>query len=435
MTREERSRLSRVRARPSLFHLTFNLTFNLNLNLNLKLNLALLIVLALADPAAGQDDLQVQLRESQQRLEQVRRERAALQQQMERLRTRVHTTASELSNIERQVRTSASALEEIEFQSTTLSGSVDEVTGELIRTRDRLRERHAVLLRRLRSIYMRGPLHSLEVLLSAQTFGDLLNRYKYLHLIALYDRLLVEEIQRLERDLVSRDEELRRNLSELQRLRDEKLQEFAQLQFLETQQERALSDARAQERTTQSRIDQLAQDEARLGSVLEDLERRRIDEERRRTVAGAPAAATTLTTADMGNLAWPVDGQIVYRFGREQRPNGVVLRWNGIGIAAPAGTPVQAVEAGTVMMAGPFEGYGPTVIVSHGGGYYTLYHYLQNVAVREGDQLRSGQVIGRVGGQNTPEGPHIEFQVRAPVSGGQPQPVDPLGWLRGRSGR
>jgi len=400
-----------------------------------RVTLALLFAVALSAPAAAQQDLQQELRESQQRLEQVRRERAALQQQMERLRTRVHTTASELSNIERQVRTSASALEEIEFQTTALTGRVDEVTSELVLTRDRLRERRAVLLRRLRSIYMRGPLHSLEVLLSARTFGDLLNRYKYLHLIALYDRLLVSEIERLERDLVARDEELRRGLVDLQRLRAERLQEFAQLQFLETQQERALSAARAEERTTQSRIDQLAQDEARLAGVLEELERRRIEEERRRSVAGAQPTASTLTTADMGSLAWPVEGQIVYRFGREQRPNGVVLRWNGIGIGAPLNTPVQAVEAGTVMMAGPFEGYGPTVIVSHGGGYYTLYHYLSRVTVAEGDAVRAGQVIGHVGGQQTPEGPHIEFQVRAPVSGGLPQPVDPLGWLRGRAGR
>ena len=49
--------------------------------------------------------------------------------------------------------------------------------------------------------------------------------------------------------------------------------------------------------------------------------------------------------------------------------------------------------------------------------------------------VAAGQAIGRDGGQNTAEGPHIEFQVRAPVTGGLPQPVDPLGWLRGRSGR
>ena len=57
------------------------------------------------------------------------------------------------------------------------------------------------------------------------------------------------------------------------------------------------------------------------------------------------------------------------------------------------------------------------------------------VMVREGESVQARQVIGRVGGQQTPEGPHIEFQVRAPVSGGLPQPVDPLTWLRGRAGR
>ena len=48
----------------------------------------------------------------------------------------------------------------------------------------------------------------------------------------------------------------------------------------------------------------------------------------------------------------------LYRFGREVRPNGTVLLWQGIGIRAPTGTPVQAVEAGTVQFAGPLEGYG-----------------------------------------------------------------------------
>jgi septal ring factor EnvC (AmiA/AmiB activator) len=97
---------------------------------------------------------------------------------------------------------------------------------------------------------------------------------------------------------------------------------------------------------------------------------------------------------------------------------------------------VRAVEAGTVVMAGPFEGYGPTVMLSHGGGYYTLYLYLRDIHVREGQAIANGQVIGTVGGDRTPEGPHIEFQVRAPSrSGGLPEPVDPLVWLRARSGR
>jgi len=110
-----------------------------------------------------------------------------------------------------------------------------------------------------------------------------------------------------------------------------------------------------------------------------------------------------------------------------------MLRWNGIGIAAEPGTPVRAVRAGRVEMAGPFEGYGPTVILSHGEGFYTLYLYLEEIGVVEGRGVDAGQVVGTVGGADTPEGPHLEFQIRAPQEGDRPQAQDPLRWLRPRN--
>ncbi len=133
-------------------------------------------------------------------------------------------------------------------------------------------------------------------------------------------------------------------------------------------------------------------------------------------------------------MNWPVDGELIYRFGREARPNGTVLRWNGIGIRAATGTPIRAVEAGTVAYAGPFEGYGLTVWLSHGGGFYTLYLYLEEIDVTQGREVTAGQVVGTVGGADTPEGPHLEFQVRTPVDGGDPRAQDPLPWLRAPGG-
>jgi murein DD-endopeptidase MepM/ murein hydrolase activator NlpD len=81
-------------------------------------------------------------------------------------------------------------------------------------------------------------------------------------------------------------------------------------------------------------------------------------------------------------------------------------------------------------MAGPFEGYGPTVVLSHGGGFYTLYLYLEEIGVVQGRVVDAGQVVGTVGGGSTPEGPHLEFQIRAPSSDGVPTAQDPLTWLR-----
>ncbi|HET7275774.1 MAG TPA: peptidoglycan DD-metalloendopeptidase family protein [Longimicrobiaceae bacterium] len=401
--------------------------------------LGLLMVLGAAGGASAQVSISGEISESQKRLEEIRRERERLRHEMTRIRSRVHDLASELDNLERQVETSASLLSELEYQTGQARLRIRENTRELISTEDHLAERKAILYRRLRDIYKRGPLQTAQVLLSAESFSDLLNRYKYLFLIARHDRLLVQEVAELERQIHLRETALRASLSRLEELQTEKAREYIQLANLREQQERTLGSARSEERTTAQRIEQLEQDEKRLVALLAELERRRIEAERlaaerrrREAAAGravtAEPAAATLTTADLGSLAWPVEGNLLYNFGRETQPNGTVIRWNGIGIAAAAGTPVTSVEAGTVVMAGPFEGYGPTVVLSHGGGYYSLYLYLGRTSVAEGAVIAKGATVGTVGGELTPEGAHVEFQIRAP--GGQA--VDPLAWLRNR---
>ncbi len=382
----------------------------------------------------GQDpDLQRQILESQRRLEAIRQERARLQAEMEQIRGRVRNTANELSNIERQLSASRSVLAELDFQTESTAGRAQEATAELLRTREALREGQAILYRRLRDIYKRGPLYSWRVLLGAESFGDLLNRYRYLGIMAAYDRALVDRIARLEEALQAHHRQLQETLAELGRLRQMKLGEVAELRAVEENRQRTLQDYRRQEAQAQTRLQELARDEERLSNLVDDLERRRREAEARARVGGGAAAGpATLSAADAGKLDWPVEGEILYRFGLERRPNGTVLRRNGIGIRAPGGTPVRAVREGTVVLAGPFEGYGPTVILSHGGGFYTLYLYLDEIRVVEGRTVNAGQVVGTVGGRGTPEGPHLEFQIRAPVAGGSPQAMDPLQWLRSR---
>ena len=378
-------------------------------------------------------DLRREILDSQRRLEEIREERNRLRRQMEEIRTRVQDVSSELRNVEQQLSASRSVLSELDFQLDATSSQVRETTRDLLMTRERLQESRAVLNRRLRDIYKRGPLNSTRVLLGADSFADLLTRYRYLELIAGYDRTLVERVTVLETDLVRQSRQTERSLSELGSLRQEKLEELAELRAVEQNRQRTLAAFRSDERETMSRLDQLQADETRLQDLLSDLEERRREEERRRVISGREGAGPgTLGTADVGVLDWPVDGTVIYQFGRDRRPNGTVLRRNGMGITAAAGTPVQAVRSGLVVLAGPFEGYGPTVVLSHGEGFYTLYLYLEDIGVVEGREVQAGQVVGTVGGSDTPEGPHIEFQIRAPVAGGSPQAMDPLRWLRPR---
>ncbi len=394
-----------------------------------------LAVHALSAPVSGQDpDLSRQIQESQRRLEAIRAERARLEAEMEQLRGRARDASTELRIIEQQLSASRSVLTELDFQAEAVAAQFQETTAELLRTREELREDKAILHRRLRDIYKRGPLHSLKVLLGADSFSDLLTRYRYLQLIASYDRSLVERVAQLEAALVGHGLQQEASLAELGRLRQSKLGEVAELRSVEREQQDALDEFQDLERQAQDRLTQLDTDEAQLTNLIDDLERRRMEEERRRALSGlGREGPSTLSGADAGSLDWPVEGELVYRFGREQRPNGTVLRWNGIGIRAPTGTPVRAVKAGSVVLAGPFEGYGPTVVLSHGGGFYTLYLYLEEIGVLQGSEVTAGQVVGTVGGAQTPEGPHIEFQIRAPVAGSAPQAMDPLQWLKNRT--
>lgn len=392
--------------------------------------IAVLALFVAPVPARAQTELQRQIVESQRRLAEIQAERASLQREMNELQGRVHEVSAEIRNVERQLGASRTVVAELNFQLDATMKRVDETTLELSQTRDRLRQRQELLALRVRDVYKRGPLHSVRVLLSAESFSDLLNRYKYLRLIADYDRSLIENISELASALTAQDEQLKQQALQLERLRATKLTEVTRLQRLETQRQRTLRTYQTREQQARGRLDQLAESERELGTLVTTLERRRREAERRAEVAGAAVEESTLSTGNLGTLEWPVDGRIVYRFGRERRPNGTVLRWNGLGIAADPGSPVRAVQAGTVVLAGRFEGYGPSVIVSHGGGFYTLYLYLEEVRVREGDRLAAGDILGTVGGVDTPEGPHIEFQVRAPTGGGSPVALDPLQWLR-----
>ncbi len=83
----------------------------------------------------------------------------------------------------------------------------------------------------------------------------------------------------------------------------------------------------------------------------------------------------------------------------------------GVDYAAPTGTPVQAVGAGTVISAGYNGGGGKTVRLRHAGSYETLYMHLSRIAVRSGARVAQGDVIGYVGATGLATGPHLDFRI------------------------
>ncbi len=384
------------------------------------------LLLLMAGPLAAQNP-PPDLEQSKRRLEDIRAERERLRREQDRLESQVRDAGAELRNIERQREATNRIVNELERQMRGLGDRLLSSSQQLALAQDNLADRRAVLQRRLVDIYKRGPLYTFQVLLTAESFGDLVSRYKYLYLQNRQDRSLVDDIGHLEGRIRLQRGELVNVQEDLDRRRDERTSELKSYEILADERAARLSGLKRSSDATQQRISGLERDEARLNEVLASLEKAR------RGSRAAPAAPTSpggndLTTADLGSLDWPVQGRILFRFGRDTLPSGAVIRRNGIGIGAPAGTAVKAVSSGRVALVQRLGTYGLTVVVEHGNGYFSLYMQLGSAGVAAGETVQKGQTIGTVGGENTDQGPHLYFEIR----GENQIALDPTDWLRRR---
>ena len=112
-----------------------------------------------------------------------------------------------------------------------------------------------------------------------------------------------------------------------------------------------------------------------------------------------------------GRFRIPLDGVTTGgNFGRRRVLNGQPgSPHSGVDFPAPTGTPVYAAQAGRVVLAEPLYFSGNTVLVDHGLGVYTLYGHFSEIAVKPGDLVDTGAVLGKVGATGRVTGPHLHW--------------------------
>ncbi len=132
-------------------------------------------------------------------------------------------------------------------------------------------------------------------------------------------------------------------------------------------------------------------------------------------------AAIPDASSSSGRFRWPVEGKIVSRFG----PKKGGLHNDGINIAAAAGTSVVAAADGIVAYAGnELRGFGNLLLIRHAGGWVTAYAHAERLLVRQGDKVKRGQPVARIGSTGSVASPQLHFEIRNGTD-----PVDPLEYL------
>ena len=148
--------------------------------------------------------------------------------------------------------------------------------------------------------------------------------------------------------------------------------------------------------------------------------------EQQTTACGLQPAGDSTLIAPMA----PGSFRLTSDFGERRNPvTGAGEGHRGQDFGAPADTPIYAAAAGTVVRAGPAGGFGQWIVIDHqvgGQPVSTVYGHMwpDGVGVAEGEQVRTGQPIGRVGSNGQSTGPHLHFEVRL-----RGTPVDPLRYL------
>jgi len=381
-----------------------------------------------AAPSTVRAQSQDRIRAQRDTLDRIRREREALERQAADLQNSVHDLDAEVANLNERADATSRLVRALDDQLATISGEADVASRDVANAEQELETKRRALHARLVDIYKRGPLFTTQVMLSAHSFGELVARYKYLHTLALHDRALVKRVEEL-RDRVTQEQARLVGLrNALEVNRSDKAHEEAQLRALEEERGATLARTKAQVRATEDRLLRIKATEAQFASLIANL-----DADRRRLETARPnsgVSTSSIHTADYGRLDWPVNGPLVYTFGKAQTASNTTIRWNGVGIRAPIGTSVSAVAPGRVVNVGQLGTYGLTVIIDHGGGDYSIYGSLDRADVRAQQVVAKGQVIGQVGISDPELPPHLHFEIRHGGADGRPASVDPASWLK-----
>lgn len=358
----------------------------------------------------------------QQRIEAQRKKAEALQAQLHAKKAQLNAVTVKMQGLQAQLSETTSAigsvsahLDDLNAQERSTQNRANWNSVQLQAAERSLHTHDDALRKRLVEIYENGDLSYAEVLLSARTFTEFVERWEDMRLIINANEKAVRE-RRAAAEHVA-DVQAALDQTRLQLAGEQQDQQRMKNQLDTLAQERrnlvaVADDQRRHVATEVAEIEELsASEEAQLEALIRQLEAQN----------KAHGIAGNYVPSAPGAFGWPVSGTITSPFGWRSSPFGGAPEFHqGLDIAAPMGTTITASAGGTVLMAQWYGGYGNYILIDNGGGYSTGYGHLSAFYVSAGQQVKQGQAIGAVGCTGACTGPHVHFEIR--FNG---KPIDP----------
>lgn len=422
----------------------------------------LFLVRAMAQQPDDKDALQ-------QQREQLRREIAETEKALNETRKTAKVNIGQLSLINKKLDLQGNVIENISSEIKNLNNNIylaQKEVNKMSRILDTLKQEYSNSM--VYAYKSRSNYDFLNFIFSASSFNDAIKRVAYLKSYRSYREMQAENILRTQDMLADRIKVLSGTKIKKNVALKEQDRAMTQLEKQQEEKKSIVNKLKSQQKELTAQVNAKRKQDAKLKNMITAMIRREVEIARneaakrekarlaelkknnansKNTVANGNAATKTVSPAttskpsgsvlvsseadkaldanfykNRGILPWPVSGFIIAHYGTNKLPGGVIYDNPGVTIGAKIGEPVKAVFEGEVTLVSYIEDK-QAVFIKH-GKYFTVYSNLASANVQRGDQVKTGQVIGKAGENDEGQG-EVDFIIMQESTN-----VNPEQWLR-----
>lgn len=319
-----------------------------------------------------------------------------------------------LSRVRMEVRAAREELADIDDR-------ISELEDEYTNREKEIGENENYAARRLTALYKLSWVGRTQLLATADTFFDFIQRKESLGRILRQDEALLEKLHQDQGAVETLLEQLNVRKAEKRALELTMKERMDRMETEQKRRNRLLTKIQGEKALALAVLKSLQQAARELDNTVRALQPRATPQPPLKREQNSPKAFDEYK----GLLSWPVRGKILSFFGphRDGKYNVTTFQ-RGINIQAERGEPIRAVADGYAVFANWFKGFGNMIIIDHGNHYYTVYAHLEEVFKVKGDRVEKGEVIATVGDSGSLAGPALHFEVRY-----HGEPLDPMEWI------
>ncbi|MFH1542273.1 MAG: peptidoglycan DD-metalloendopeptidase family protein [bacterium] len=341
-------------------------------------------------------NIQNELEANKVKLQKVKKEEEAVLGRLVVINKELSATKSSLSKAQKTIQTN-------EKQIGTLTSELKETTAEL-------KTKEAKLLDRINEVYKSSSINYFDLLFTSQSLSDFLNRMYFFRRTVEFDATLVNEVQATVAQAQKKKNQLQSKTEQVKKLAVEIAEKKKTIAVKVEEKEQVYAGLKQRRIEYEAEIAELEKS----SKELEVLILKRIAASKGSKVLGS------------GIFAMPTTGRFTSSYGWRRHPIwGGKNFHRGQDIANKYGTPIKAADAGEVIFAGWWDGYGKAIVIDHGRSTTTVYGHMSRLYKQVGDIVAKGQIVGLMGSTGYSTGPHLHFEVRK-----NGKPVDPMPYLK-----